>query len=66
VSAAEKALGGIGWRVAHTDPLRQAFHFERWIGRRRVAGVLLYAKTRAKAWTMLRNMLVENASEDAA
>lgn len=66
MTAAEKKLRPLGWRIAHTDPLRQKFHFERFAGRRRVAAVVLLAVTEPKAWRELKKTLLENAPEDAA
>jgi hypothetical protein len=66
LTAAEKKLRPLGWRVAHTDPLRQFFHFDRFLGRRRVAACVIYATTEPKAWRELKKMLVENAPEDAS
>jgi hypothetical protein len=66
VSAAEKAMSSIGWRLAATAPIYASFHFERFVGRRRVAGAIVFANTTAKAWTKLRKLYKENAPEDAA
>ena len=48
-----------GWRIAATQPLHQSFHFERFVGRRRVAAVILVDKSTARAWGALRRMLKE-------
>jgi hypothetical protein len=66
VSAAEKAMSIIGWRLVATTPIYRSFHFQRLVGRRRVAGVIVFANTTAKAWTRLRKMYKENAQENAA
>lgn len=64
MTRAEKKLRPMGWELAHTSPLHQSFHFERFVERRRVAAVMLQAKSTARAWTLLRKMLVEHAPED--
>lgn len=60
----ETKFSKLGWAVSHTDPLTQLFHFDRFVGKRRVAGVILRAKTRAQAWRALKKTLIENAPED--
>ena len=56
---AEKKLKADGWRIADTQPIHQSFHFERFIGKRRVAAVILVAKSTARAWGNLRRLLKE-------
>lgn len=64
MTRAEKKLRPLGWKVSHTDPLQQRFHFDRFLGKRRVAGVIVQAKTEPKAWKALLETLQENAPED--
>lgn len=46
-----------GWELAFTSPLTQSFRFERWLGKRRVAMVIVVARSTAKAWTMLKRVV---------
>lgn len=62
MTIAERKLRADGWRIWQTNPLQQSFHFERFIGKRRVAAVILVAKSTARAWGDLRRMLKETES----
>ena len=59
---AEKKLKADGWRLVQTTPIVQSFHFERFLGKRRVAAVILVAKSTARAWGNLRRLLKEPKS----
>lgn len=48
------AMKKAGWRIAHTEPLSQAFVFEQFNGRRRVATFAVTAKSEATAWSKLQ------------
>lgn len=62
MTAVEKKLSAAGWRLVQTTPVVQSFHFERFLGKRRVAAVILVAKTTARAWGNLGRMLKEPQS----
>ena len=64
MTAAEKSLAKVGWRLALTVPLHGSFHFERFVGKRRVAAVILFETTTPRAWRALKKMLTDNAPED--
>lgn len=57
MTPAQKKLVALGWSIAHTQPLHQSFHFERFISGRRVAAIILRAKTTAGAWRTLGKMV---------
>lgn len=62
MTAAERKLKADGWRLVHTTPLVQSFHFERFDGRRRIAAIILVARSTARAWGTLRKILKEPQS----
>lgn len=62
MTTAERKLSRDGWRIVQTQPLHQSFRFERFIGRRRVAAVILQAKSTARAWGQLGRMLKAQAA----
>ena len=51
-----RVMAALGWRLTHTNPLQQAFVFERFVGNRRVAMIALTAKSTPRAWRALRRL----------
>lgn len=72
MTAAEKTLGPVGWKLMNPEGDLQdvlargyrSWRFERYVGKSRIAMVILIAKSRASAWTTLRRQL--RADEEAA
>lgn len=62
MTSAEQTLRKLGWQLSHTSPLTQTYHFDRFMGRRRVAAVVIQAMTTSKAWLELRRTLRESAA----
>lgn len=54
---AQVELGKLGWRLVLARPVFQSFHFERFVGRRRVAAIILIASSTPRAWAKLRKIL---------
>lgn len=62
----EKLLTADGWRLTHTIPAFKSFHFERFVGRRRVAVYATSENTTARAWTRLKRAYAKELSPRSA